>query len=260
MKRYIVRLDDACPTMHHENWHRMECLLDKYGVKPIVGVIPENHDPEFSWPNDVNFWQRVRNWQKKGWIIAQHGLYHVYQAEKPECVYFQRSHSIHTEWAGRSLAEQIAMMQKGRNILLEHNVNPVCFFAPAHTFDTATVKACKRTDESWFISDGYALHAYKKADMIFLPSICDGPFLMKLPGVYTFVTHPSKMDESAFERWEKFLAKAAVCSEFSDVMVEAAKGQFYTQGLNGRLMEWGIYMARAIWRKIRCLQYIKANI
>ena len=30
MSHYVIRLDDACPTMNHANWNRMECLLDKY--------------------------------------------------------------------------------------------------------------------------------------------------------------------------------------------------------------------------------------
>lgn len=246
-----MRLDDACSTMHHDNWHRMEALLDKYDVKPIVGVIPENHDPEFSWAEDESFWERVQNWQRKGWVIAQHGLYHVYQAEKPKCVYFQRSHSIHTEWAGRTEQEQIAMMQKGKSILLEHGVKPLAFFAPAHTFDAATVKACKKTDSNWFISDGYALQAYQKAEIVFLPSICDGPFQMKLSGTYTFVAHPSKMDELAFNRWESFLSEVAGCNEIADVLAEAAKGKYNKQGLIGNFLELGIYTARAIRRRLK---------
>lgn len=246
-----MRLDDACPTMHHDNWHRMEALLDKYDVKPIVGVIPENHDPEFSWAEDESFWERVQNWQQKGWVIAQHGLYHVYQAEKPKCVYFQRSHSIHTEWAGITEQEQIAMMQKGKSILLEHGVKPAAFFAPAHTFDTATVNACKKTDSNWFVSDGYALRAYQKAGVVFLPSICDGPFQMKFSGVYTFVAHPSKMNEAAFKCWEKFLAKIASRNEFADVLAEVVKGSTNNQGVSGHILEWSIYLARAIRRRLK---------
>ena len=34
--KYIVRLDDACPQMNHENWHRMEELLDKKYAETIV--------------------------------------------------------------------------------------------------------------------------------------------------------------------------------------------------------------------------------
>ena len=44
---YCLRLDDACPQMNTEKWARIERILDKYKVRPIVGVIPENRDPDF---------------------------------------------------------------------------------------------------------------------------------------------------------------------------------------------------------------------
>ena len=76
MAKYIIRLDDACPTMNHVNWDRMEKLLDEHGVKPIVGVIPCNKDELFSWPEDGHFWEHVAEWKAKGWTIAQHGTTH----------------------------------------------------------------------------------------------------------------------------------------------------------------------------------------
>ena len=42
--RYLIRLDDACPYMDRVKWQRMENILDKYGVKPLVGIIPANAD------------------------------------------------------------------------------------------------------------------------------------------------------------------------------------------------------------------------
>lgn len=83
MSHYVIRLDDACPTMNHANWNRMECLLDKYSIRPIVGVIPENQDPDFAWKNDKSFWERVHFWQEKGWSIAVHGLHHRMHEHEP---------------------------------------------------------------------------------------------------------------------------------------------------------------------------------
>ena len=45
MSCYILRLDDASDYMDVEKWSRMEELLDKYQIKPLVGVIPDNQDP-----------------------------------------------------------------------------------------------------------------------------------------------------------------------------------------------------------------------
>ena len=44
-QHYLVRLDDACPQMNKQKWQRVENILDKYGIKPMVGIIPHNEDP-----------------------------------------------------------------------------------------------------------------------------------------------------------------------------------------------------------------------
>lgn len=41
MGKYILRLDDAAERMDIVKWNRMEVLLDKYNIKPLVGVIPK---------------------------------------------------------------------------------------------------------------------------------------------------------------------------------------------------------------------------
>lgn len=253
-RKYIVRLDDACPVMCHERWHRMEALLDRYGVKPIVGVIPDSQDPEFTWPEDPDFWSRVQRWQEKGWTIAQHGLHHLYQPDVTHR-YFQKSHNIHSEWAGRPYDEQLAMMKEGNKILREHGLSPVCFFAPAHTYDRNTVEAVKNTEGMRFIVDGYALRPFRKAGMNFLPSICDGPFVrMLLPGVYTFVTHPNEMSDTAFARWEHFLCEAKDSIISADTALSTRGGQISvtdTQGVSGHVLEWGIYYAREVRKWLR---------
>jgi hypothetical protein len=40
MNNYILRLDDASDYMDLEKWTRVESLVDKYGIKPIFGIIP----------------------------------------------------------------------------------------------------------------------------------------------------------------------------------------------------------------------------
>ena len=45
MEKYIIRLDDACEKRDVKKWDQMEQILDKYGVKPLVGVIPHCEDP-----------------------------------------------------------------------------------------------------------------------------------------------------------------------------------------------------------------------
>lgn len=67
MLSYIIRLDDATPRMNPQGWQAVEDILDKYGVKPIVGIIPDNRDPLFIWKEDPDFWtETVQRWQNKG--------------------------------------------------------------------------------------------------------------------------------------------------------------------------------------------------
>ena len=57
--KYLVRLDDACPTMDAVKWQRMETLLDAYEVKPMVGIIPHCQDPQLMLDEpDPHFWQK----------------------------------------------------------------------------------------------------------------------------------------------------------------------------------------------------------
>lgn len=37
----LVRFDDICPTMNWEQWNRAVTVLERYNVKPLIGVIPD---------------------------------------------------------------------------------------------------------------------------------------------------------------------------------------------------------------------------
>ena len=78
MAQYIVRIDDACPTMDKKKWKLLEDLFDKYNIKPVVAVIPNNKDTSLHIDyHDDRFWEKVRLWNDKGWTIAMHGNTHV---------------------------------------------------------------------------------------------------------------------------------------------------------------------------------------
>lgn len=58
---YLMRLDDASEHMDTDKWTRMEKLLDKYGIKPIFGIIPHNEDPQLiTYENNPTFWNWAR--------------------------------------------------------------------------------------------------------------------------------------------------------------------------------------------------------
>lgn len=244
MIQYIIRLDDACPTMNHANWEKIENLLDKYQIKPIVGVIPDNKDPDFHWEEKNDFYTQVLSWQSKGWTIALHGKNHVlHTAVKRH--YYQKSNSIYTEFAGVDLEKQKEMICEGIEILKKHGIETDIFFAPAHTYDKNTAIACRESGTIKYISDGYSLKPFKRDGMIFIPSICDGPFNIKIPGVYTFVCHPSVMEEKQFEKIRDFLDKNKKRMTSVYEVMENRNVQ-EGQGIIGHLIELAVYFCRGV--------------
>lgn len=196
MLKFIIRLDDACPTMNEENWIKIEELLNKYNIKPIVGIIPDNKDEAFSYPLIKDFWTKyAQKWQNKGWIIAQHGCYHKY-------TYIN---NVRTEFYGKDIKEQEKLISTGLKKLKSHQIYPKCFFAPNHTFDDVTIEVCKKLNCFEFISDGYAFNPYKQNGVLFFPSVFDTPHKISNKGIFTFVFHPNTITEKKLENLENFI-------------------------------------------------------
>lgn len=206
MSKYILRLDDACEKMDIEKWDRMEQLLDKYGVKPLVGVIPHCEDPMMDdYPIDSNFWSKVNNWISKDWSIAMHGYNHVYSTECGGINPINKR----SEFAGEPLEVQKEKIRKGISIMREHDINPNIFFAPSHTFDKNTLLALKAESDINIISDTIANDVYYQDDFQFVPQ--QSGRVRKLPfKVVTFCYHPNMMKTVDFVYLEQFLEKNAV--------------------------------------------------
>lgn len=249
MAKYIIRLDDACPSMDTVKWNRMEEMLEKHNITPIVGIIPDNKDPLFNYGYDNEFWEKCIRWQEKKWTIAIHGLNHSLFTHKPEG-YFQKSHSTNSEWAGIPFEKQYDMLLTGMDILKTKGIFPSCFFAPCHTYDINTVKAIKIYNEDnrpLYISDGYALRPYKKNDVWFLPSLFDSPHKIGGNGYYTFVFHPNNMSVLTFDKLEEFLnGNDSSFVNADQVMMNYMNQKELGQGIVGYTLEQGIYIARGI--------------
>lgn len=237
MLKFIIRLDDACPTMNEEKWTAIEKILDKYKIKPIVGVIPDNKDKEFKNPLIDDFWSKYPlRWQKKGWIIAQHGLNH------------NLSNVVRTEFKGKSYEEQEEILKQGYHILKNNGINPICFFAPAHTFDKATIKVCKYLGYFNFISDGYAFYPYEYKGMMFLPSVFDTPHKISNNGIYTFIYHPNNINDGDLEYLESFISKYNECF---DVNVEEIVNKY--KGRKRNLFDYMLQILIYLYRKGRAI-------
>lgn len=202
--KYLIRLDDACPTMDHMKWNKIFNILDKYSVRPLVGIIPYNNDPKQKiYEPDVNFWEKAKMWEEKGYSIALHGYDHCFIMDKG-------MNGINPVWsrsefAGVSLEFQKEKIRNGLTIFRENGIEPKYFFAPAHTFDENTLNALREESKIRIISDTIATKPYRDKDFIFIPQLGGHCKEMKLPGIWTFCLHPSNMKEEDFVSTENFI-------------------------------------------------------
>jgi hypothetical protein len=204
MSKYLLRLDDASDYMDVEKWQRMENLLDKYGIKPLVGIIPDNKDASLilNYKQDLEFWNKAKNWKNKGWELALHGCYHKYTTKEGGINPVNKR----SEFAGVSLDEQRKMIRHGIDILKQYGIVTNVFFAPSHTFDKNTLIALKEESNIRIISDTIANDVYFENDFYFIPE--QSGRVRNLPfKLCTFCYHPNTMSDIDFENLEIFLKK-----------------------------------------------------
>ncbi len=202
MSKYLLRLDDASDFMDVEKWKRMEDLLDQHGIKPLVGIIPDNQDPSLigEYERDPAFWGRAARWKEKGWELALHGCYHKYTTTDGGINPVNKR----SEFAGVPLDKQKKMIRYGVDILKGHDIEPKVFFAPSHTFDENTLIALKEESYIRVISDTIANDVYFENGFYFIPQ--QSGRVRKLPfRVCTFCYHPNMMKDEDFEELNTFL-------------------------------------------------------
>lgn len=199
---YLLRLDDASEYMNTVNWDRIENLLDKYNIKPIVGIIPKNMDANLTskFEKDSKFWCKAQMWHKKGWHIALHGYNHVYDRNDGGINPVNKQ----SEFAGNTLNIQKEKILNGIKVLKSKNLNPHIFFAPGHTFDKNTLIALKEETNIRIISDTISNDIYYEDGFYFIP--VQSGVVRKLPfKITTFCYHPNTMEENEFDKLEDFI-------------------------------------------------------
>ena len=197
---YLLRLDDASEYMNTEKWTRMEKLLDKYGIKPVFGIIPHNEDPQLIvYKKDPAFWDWARQKVADGWTPAMHGYSHCFETKEGGINPVNR----YSEFAGVSYERQCEKIKNGYRILMEHEINPEIFFAPAHTFDENTLKALETETPIRVISDTIANDVYYEDPFYFIPQ--QSGSVRKLPfKTVTFCYHPNVMEDNDYILLEVF--------------------------------------------------------
>lgn len=212
--KYLVRLDDACPTMPSEIWCAFEDLFDELNIKPIIGVIPDNRDPNLMLASrDLYFWSRMRQWQQKGWELVMHGLHHVYH-QIPQGKRSILHLSDKSEFVGLPLERQNQMLRQGYAIMMNEGLKPRAFMAPSHTFDSSTLKALCDSTDIRIITDGHAIWPYHTDGLTWLPQQLWRYYNMPF-GIWCICLHPNSMTKADFLVFRDNIRRNA--SKFIDV-------------------------------------------
>lgn len=198
----LIRIDDVAQNM---NWHMMnkcEKLFNQHNIKPVLGVIPKNSDPDLlKYSKEENFWEKLRNWQKQGWEISMHGYSHNYEIDTNKNDFFRLGGK--SEFYGKSLKEQENKIKNGLEIFYKNKIKVRSFFAPNHTYDENTFKALKLCGINKII-DGYGFQPYEEKDFVFIPQL----FYRLINFPFSFQTtqlHLNEWTDITFKNFERFV-------------------------------------------------------
>lgn len=208
--RIAIRLDDITPGMNWANFLRFKEILDDYGVKPLIGVVPDTRDKKLQIDDDrPDFWNYVKELQQEGWTVAMHGFCHVYTTTSAGMFPIGGK----SEFAGISYNRQEEMIREGKRILEEKGVKTDIFMAPSHSFDMNTLKAL-RLNGFYGLTDGFGIGPFRAHGLVFYPISVrrSGSLKDKRDGIVTFVYHTNTMKDKDFKDLEKLLDKAEVVS------------------------------------------------
>lgn len=211
--RYLLRLDDLCPTMDHGRWKSFFDLIEKFDLAPILAVVPENRDPDLECaPADPQFWANVRALESKGAAIALHGLHHQPLRSGRSLVPLHQE----SEFAGACFEEQQQWIRSGLAVLRAKQLKPNLWVAPRHGFDWNTLRAL-RGEGMQCISDGFARKPFLRGGLTWIPQQLWAP-LEKRAGLWTICMHPNTATDAQVEDLQRFL----VCHARQFVSVDQA--------------------------------------
>ncbi|MGK5090832.1 DUF2334 domain-containing protein [Deltaproteobacteria bacterium TL4] len=236
---YLLRFDDLCPTMDWRIWDQVETLLDKYSMQPILGIIPDNQDPELqvSGPNP-QFWERARSWQNKRWIIGLHGYQHLYDSQAPSLIRLKEV----SEFSGHAFEVQNEKIRAGLRIFSEHQLKAQVWIAPGHAFDETTLDVLK-ANAITIISDGFSYrHWIDRQGMTWIPQQFWNFRTMPM-GVWTFCQHANAMTEHDIRIMEEFMKahQDQFCPDFEELVSKA-----YPKSWKDTLMEQAYLVMRKL--------------
>jgi len=234
--QYLLRFDDLCPTVAHSRLQRFLPLIEKFGIQPILAVVPDNQDRELNLsPSDPEFWARMRALQAAGATIGLHGYHHLCTSRGVSLLPLHH----HSEFAGVPEETQREWIHEGLRILRAEGLDPTIFVAPRHGFDRGTLHAL-RDEGIQSLSDGFARVPFTLGGLTWIPQQLWGP-VEKSTGLWTICVHSNFASAALVERLDAFLHAHA--HQFTSVDRVLAELQPARLGLTER-----IYEACALWR------------
>ncbi|MDD2970534.1 MAG: DUF2334 domain-containing protein [Lachnospiraceae bacterium] len=201
-----VRIDDMTPDMDWDSFHRFKELLDTYGIKPLIGVVPDNQDSNLQRGRfRDDFWDCMRQLQQEGWSIALHGYHHVYTTGKGGL--FPLNHF--SEFAGVDYEQQLDMITYGKRTLQSHGIETDIFMAPGHSYDRNTLRALQKAGFR-YVTDGFGDRPYhwEQYELTFLPiAFQSGKDIEKKESYTTLVYHINQMTDAQLERHRRLMER-----------------------------------------------------
>ena len=230
MRKILIRFDDICPTMDFEEFDKAKAILEKYDIKPLLGVIPKCEDTDlFISEENKLFWGEIIAYQKKGYTIAMHGYTHSYDSSTRGII----NDRFISEFAGHPYEVQYDKIRKGKKILNEHGVETDVFFAPAHSYDKNTIKALAANGFK-YISDGKSHKMYKKYGITFLPCKSGGVPQIKKNGIYTAIFHVHEWKRA--DKAEAYNQLIDLCEKYYSDIVDFEDYIIQKRGLS--IIQW----------------------
>ena len=244
-------MDDITPDMDWDKFLSFKSLLDEHGIKPLIGVVPDNRDKKLSLnPARDDFWKYIKQLQKDGWTVAMHGLNHLYTTGAAGLFPIGGK----SEFAGLSPKKQEKMIAEGKRLLKDRGISTDIFMAPSHSFDKSTLKALKDNGFTT-ITDGFGISPFRSRDMVYYPISISRSSSLKdsREGLVTFVYHANTMDEKDFKSLRDLLetGKVVSYSEYDKLPVKA-------RTVFGDIREYCI--ARAKYLAVRAGAFVPKNI
>ena len=202
--QYLLRFDDLCPTVSYRRWQRFHSLIKKFGIRPILAVVPDNRDYKLQFsPVDPEFWGRMRALEAAEATIALHGYRHLCRSWGKSLLQLH----YRSEFAGVAEETQRQWIHDGLGLLRSHGLNPRIWVAPRHGFDESTLGSLRK-EGIRVLSDGFARIPFTRGGLTWIPQQLWAP-VEKSKGLWTICVHANTARASSIEELHAFLQRHA---------------------------------------------------